>query len=491
MSLRKLAKDTVVYGASTSIHHVLVLGLLPFKTRWLTVEDVGILEMLVIAMSTLTLLGSINLHSATIRYYYDHDAADRRRFLRTVATVLALGSVAVVVLAISVGQAGFDRFAGSSDHSKALWWMLLTVPARVLFEHCAVVMRLRGSPRGYLVGVTGRTSLMFVAALWLLIGRDWGVRSFFVAEAVTYALGAGALFWSMRSDYAGGFMIKAAKRTLRFSLPGLPAAVSHMALLSMNRFFLAALVGDAAVGLYSVCARLGYVVSFVGITFRLAWDPYAMSIKENPDAAKIYARLFRYLLFLFCLLAVSVTVFGYEVVILLGSERYLPSVPIVGLVMLVSIFPGINEMLGLGLLLSERTYLLTVGTTVGLVANVAAAFYLIPMWGIAGAALTALAGVGATSVALYIAAQRSYRIPYDLGRALLAAGSIACLSVIAWQWSMFHDGSTEMLLKRIAVGAVALGIATVGLVTREDAGIAERVVAELIGRLRRDQSGAE
>src|SRR6185436_1656259 len=88
---------------------------------------------------------------------------------------------------------------------------------------------------------------------------------------------------------------------------------------------------------------------------------------------------------------------------------------------------------GIGAYLSKRTDLLGWSTMIGAATNLLLNVLLIPRFGVWGAVWATALGYAAAPAALYIAAQRIYRLPFELPKLLMALGLQAALLLIGTQ----------------------------------------------------------
>jgi O-antigen/teichoic acid export membrane protein len=184
-------------------------------------------------------------------------------------------------------------------------------------------------------------------------------------------------------------------------------------------------------------------VQLVLYAFEAAWWPYAYARAQKPGHGEQFARIFAIVTTGTLAIAVVIGMFAREALLIITTAEFVPAYPYVGLLALALVVHGGYGIISIGVQLGERTRHMAWTSGIAATVNVALTLLLIPSLGILGAAIATLAGYVASTILLYVVAQRGYPIPYrfdtvaigiGLGFALLAAGQLLDGSVRGATW---------------------------------------------------------
>ena len=168
----------------------------------------------------------------------------------------------------------------------------------------------------------------------------------------------------------------------------------------------------------SPCVGIGPVA--VIAPFNLAWSSIQYSIARRPDATQQFTRVFRWFGPGLVLSGFGLAMAGQVVLGWLFPPAYGAARPVIPIVAAGWVFYGAYAMFATGVNVAGRSWLLAVYTTVAAAVNVVVNLLLIPPLGAVGAALATLIAYGALAAMAYAGTRLVHRIPFEVGRFLLA-----------------------------------------------------------------------
>src|SRR5213078_2318788 len=124
---------------------------------------------------------------------------------------------------------------------------------------------------------------------------------------------------------------------------------------------------------------------------RTAWPAFAYSIEDDREARRTYAFVLTYLVFVCCWVSLALGALAPWIVDLLAAPRYFRAQEAVGLLAFAGAAYAGYTVLAIGSGRARRTQLNWVVTGAGAAVNVALCFWLVPKWGMVGAAIATLA----------------------------------------------------------------------------------------------------
>ena len=214
-------------------------------------------------------------------------------------------------------------------------------------------------------------------------------------------------------------------------MPLVPSALALWAINFIDRVFVAGTRATAEVGVYSAAIKIASVITFVMIAFRTAWPAFAYSIEDDRDARRTYSFVLTYLLAFASWVALALGALAPWIVALLTNPRFQRAekarraARVRG-----AIYAGyIVLAIGSGRARRTQSQLGRDRHRRGRQRRVD--FWLIPRWGMVGAAISTVVSYVALFVGMTIYAQHVYRVPYQWRRVVTAVGAAVGLTVAA------------------------------------------------------------
>jgi O-antigen/teichoic acid export membrane protein len=444
-----LAKSSGIYALASLGAPFISLVLAPFLAHHLAPEDYGALAVLNTAIGLGVGLTQLGLGSAFFRSYnYDYSA--RRDKLDVLATVVALLLLISVPMAIVIAIAAppiATALLGSAELGR-----LVTLAAIVLvLQNCALpgLSWLRADNRAglYSALALGNLVVALVANIVLVGVLHLGVAGALLATGVGYAVQALCTIpvilvragLKVRWDVAWGL--------LSFGVPQVASFISMWVLGLSDRYLLSRFESLAQTASYSVAYNMGSVVSTVVLTpFGLAWPTAMYAIAKRKDAGVVFKYVFRGYLLLTVFACFTLSFAGTELLYRLFPPSYRAAAPVIPFASFsLALYAAYNQFMT-GVSLKRKTWYATIFVAVAAILNVGINLILIPRYGPLGAAISTLAAYVVLAAVAYVANQRLYKVPYEIGRftiALIGSGILYAASYMlpplwgaSWNWEI-------------------------------------------------------
>lgn len=433
--LRRTSKNAAMLLCGTMLRMISTFAFIVLVANYLGVEGFGKYALVV---HYYELFISLTAMGAGILLTRDIARWPQRRdslFSSAAALVTAFGLLSpLVLIGLAIG------FGYSADTTTALWIACLgLVPAAlgVLYEAVFVAME-----RAEFVTIGSVCeSVIRVAAGTVVLLAGGGIIELAWVMIASRCLMLGLYYGLLRQicDHRWDFHLGMTRRfVLRWRVF---AAENWMATIytSLDVIVLSAVVGAAAVGLYSAAwryVRLGAVVakSFTTAVFPLLTRAY---LESKPQFCQIMQHTFRGMCLVAMPVIAGVTVLPTRVVGLIYKPEYEAAGPILQVLIWVLVLEFLNPFFSHILFSQGKQRLSLIVAALGLVANVVLMLMLVPLLGAVGAAW-ACVGSGAVATIGYLYFTRELGLiaglVTEMARvALAAAGLGLVLSQVAEQ----------------------------------------------------------
>ncbi|MBI5022310.1 MAG: flippase [Ignavibacteriales bacterium] len=370
----------------------LVVGLFVnvWIARYLGPAQFGILSY---ALSFAAIIGAIaplGLDSIVVRELVK-DAGRKEYLLGTTLVLRFTSGIFVMLIATSI-----YLFNTSVDGQTLT--LILIISAGYLFQAFDAIDYWFQSKVKSKFTVIAKDSAFFIISLLKVIAliANAPLIAFAILATVEIMLGSIALWIAYRYD---GFKLRTWKYNLHYTRvllkDSFPLAIASIAIaiyMRIDQVILGSLLGSSAVGIYSAAVRLVEIWYFIPTSFTISIFPMIVEAKKNN--MKLYHRrlqqLYDIMSFISILLAIGVTIFSKEIILLFYGVKYIESAYILS----IYVWTGVAVFLGVAssqyLMAENRTSISLYRTLLGMCVNVAANIILIPRIGIIGSGIAAL-----------------------------------------------------------------------------------------------------
>lgn len=427
---KRLFQQTFIYGLATVVPRILNYFLVPLHTSGvMTTEQYGQVTNVFAYFVLLNVLLSYGMETAFFRFF--HKEENKEAVINTAAWSL----VGTSILFLIIGLLFQNQLAVITDLPVGIIRIALGI---LTFDALLVIpfawLRAQERPIRYAfvktISVVVNVTLNFFFLKYLL---DLSGNSDFLQGIYKENYQVEYVFWSnliaslftlllMLPFY---FKLKLKfdkvlwKSMMRYAIPilvaGLAYAINEASDRIMMRYLLPEDTALGELGIYGACYKLAIFMTLFTTAFRLGIEPFFFSYVKHKDAREIYAEITKYFTIFGSLILVGVMVFADLLKqILIREEVFWEAMDIVPLILLANLFLGIYYNLSVWYKVSDRTkygsYISVIAATITIAVN----WWLIPVIGYIGAAISTLAAYGTMMLLSFIWGQKHYPIPYNL-----------------------------------------------------------------------------
>lgn len=251
--------------------------------------------------------------------------------------------------------------------------------------------------------------------------------------------------------YLKGFIeISLLKRILRFGLPLFPAALSVLALNSVDRLMINTIVTDSEealvmLGLFAVANRMVAILGLATNGFTMLWGPYVMKTFRESAAKARYKIVFSTYLFFVFLLSVIIIVVGRFLVPIYMPE-YIDSIKIMHLLMASSLLYSVGAYFCIGIGISEKNEYKAFIGIFSLCINVVLNYFFIPEYGLVGAGFATYCSMITYVFSLMMVSERFYKVGYSVFLLMFCSLFIVCSAFIENIFSVLFVNVISVLI---------------------------------------------
>ena len=477
--MKKLAKETAMYGVSSILGKFLNWMMVPLYTYVLkSSADYGIVTNLYAWTALLLVMLTYGMETGFLRFA-NKNKEEAGKVYST--TLIAVGTTSTIFALICIFFSHpIANAMGYANHSEFIA-MLGTVVAFDAFGCIPYVyLRFKNRPVRFValnlfaIFVNIFFNIFFlVVCPWLMVkapnlinwfyNPNYGVGYVFISNIFSTALVTVALLFDV-------FVVKfefdrvLLKKMLKYSLPLVVLGIAGIMNQTLDKilfpFLMPGQQGASELGIYGATSKIALVMTMFTQAFRYAYEPFIFAQKKDKNSLDTYADAMKYYiliaLFIFLGMVLYMDIFKYII-----QRSYWVGLKVVPVVMFSFIFQGIFFNLSLWYKLTDKTrfgaWFSILGTVIMVLLNV----ILVPTYSYMGCAWAAFACFFVIMIVSYFFGQKYMPIKYDLK----TIGLYTVVSIALYIISTFIN--TPYTILNITLKSILMVIYLVLLVKRD------------------------
>jgi len=430
--IKKLAKETAMYGVSSILGKFLNWMMVPLYTYVLaSPADYGIVTNLYAWTALLLVMLTYGMETGFLRFANKNKEEAAKVYSTTLIAVGVTSTIFALIciifshpIAVALGYPGHSEFIA----------MLGTTVALDAFGCIPYVyLRFKNRPVRFValnlfaIFVNIFFNIFFlVVCPWLMIkapgliswfyNPNYGVGYVFIANIFSTAAVTIALLFDVfvvKFDFDKELL----KKMLRYSLPlvvlGIAGTMNQTLDKILFKMLMPGVKGAAELGIYGATSKIALVMLMFTQAFRYSYEPFIFAQKKDKNSLEAYADAMKFYilfaLFIFLGMVLYMDIFKYVI-----QHNYWVGLKVVPVVLFSFIFQGIFFNLSLWYKLTDKTmygaWFSILGTIIIVVLNI----LLVPTYSYMGCAWAAFSCYFVIMVVSYYFGQKHMPIKYDL-----------------------------------------------------------------------------
>lgn len=365
---------------------------LPLITWFFVPEDIGRISMLQVVIGFCVLLFSLGLDQAYVREY--HESSNTAELFKTsilpgVAALIFSLSI-VLVLPVSISKLIF----GIDDKLIELVIIISLISA---FVSRFLSLILRMQERGIAFSMSQllpKLVFLVVVSGYIVLLNEFTFIHLLVAHLISITSITIVFIWNTRTTLQLALYQKIdfskLQEMLRFGMPLIMGGVAFWGLTTMDKLFLRSMSTFQELALYSVAVSFATGAIIFQSVFSTIWAPtvYKWAV-EGVNLAKV-DKVTDYVLFFILIIFSLAGLLSWLVTYLLPSE-YVEVQYLLVCCMAYPLFYTLSEVTVIGLGIKKKSSYSMLASLLAFLINISANYFLVPIWGAKGAAVSTAA----------------------------------------------------------------------------------------------------
>jgi len=410
--IKKLGKETIIYGISTILARFLNFILLPLYTYYLLPDEYGVVATVFSIIAFFNVIYGLGLNQGYMRYFKEKNS------LSMTVTSIFFSSFILSFILIILSKPISSVFQMSTYSSFIIYAAVI-----LYFDSLSIIpltdLRMKHKSltfvfiKIFFIVLNAILNVIFIKYLKM------GGEGIFIANIISsfsqmFFLGKYFTYINLKFD------MPTFKEMLPYSLPYIPSSMSSVIVQLVDRPIMMMLISSYYVGIYQANFRLSIFINLIISMFDFAWRPFVMEKMDAPDSKQTFSKVFEYFNFIVLLSWLFLSLFIEDIIkisihnVYLISPNYWSGIGIVPIVMLGYVFNGLYINFMIGAMITKKTYYTMYANIISAILSISLNFLLIPRLGIYGSALSVLISYFFLAVFMYFVNQKIYPVKYNL-----------------------------------------------------------------------------
>lgn len=448
--LKKLFKQTAIYGLATVLPRMLSFILVPLYTSVMSTGLYGEVAKLFAWFAIFNVLLAYGMETGFFRFYSKSE--DRETVVSTSLISIAITTIVFVLIALLLQESMANLFSSQLKYVKYVIF-ILALDALVMIPFAW--LRANEKPMKYAVikilnvAINLGLSIFFLLILPGLVESNpdtifgWMYKPDFQISYILISnlIASGITLLLMSTLYIKNsyvFDVALLKRMLNYTWPVLVAGIAFTINEVFDRIMLEELLdpritAKSEMGKYSACYKLALFMTLFATAFRMGIEPFFFKHADSENPQKAYAQITNYFVILGSVILLAVIVFADVLKVwFVRDEAYWEAMNIVPLIVLASFFLGIYHNLSVWYKVTDKTRYGAFISVIGAIITIGINFFLIPIIGYMASAIATVLAYGTMMVLSYYFGKSRYPIPYNFRKILFYLSVSILFSGIAF-----------------------------------------------------------
>lgn len=447
-SRKKLFLENIlVYGLGSAMNMIIPFCMLPIVTRLLpSSKYYGINDIVTIFVSVGSAVVMMGMYDAMYRFYFDNedDKYHKKVCSSTLFTIVVTGFFAMLIALFFRQQLALLLF------SDTIYSSLIVIGGFNIWVTCintivAAPTRIKNEKMRYILIQTLTPIISYSFSIPLILNGEY-----------VYALPMSSLcsntvvciiFAVLNRDNfdVRSFSFNILKPMLRFGIPLMPVFLFFWILSSVGNIVITNILGLKYTGIYAASGKLAAASQLIYSAFSGGWQYFAFKTMRDKDYIQLISRVFDYLSAVSFFATALLTLLIKPIFLLILSNEYIEGIAIVPALFLAPLIMMLRQTIGMHFQVKKMSILGTSTIGFGAVVAVILYFFLIPKFGIRGAAIASLSGYTA-SLMITIIILIKMRLIFISKRFFMGSSLILVLLVLHMSYvNIFYVNAVAML----------------------------------------------
>ena len=457
--IRKLGKQTAIYGFGSILNKMLGFLLIPLYNNFIPIGEFGNLAVMEITILFLTSILHFGIFSGHQRYFFiEKEKNNYGTFLfnNYVGNVIfTLISILPFLLVSSQISVLFFENVSQAGNLRIMFWIVV---AEILCTLPFQILQFEEKPVRYILLSVFKLTLSFLLTIYFVKNLHFGI------EGILYArlIGGGTtaiilLLFVVIPRVTFNWDLSLFWLSIKFGLPAIAGNIGYLIFQMNDRYMLNWLSTDIETGKYSFGYKIANFINLIFVsTIGMSFVPSIFSKEKEGNNMRYYRKMLTYYCFLIAFIILGFLFFYKDILALVVRNKdYWNGLGVVPVLSLSFMVMGMNYFVGIGLFLKNKMHRFLVPSLAAVILNIMMNFFFIPLWGMMGAAYSTLCSQIVYTIILTITAGKQIKIGFEWFKIILIY-TLAIALFVGNQFTMSLNFFLASIIRLILLGIFPL-----------------------------------
>ena len=384
----RLGKNTLLVFVGNAGAKLIGLLMLPFYTRWLSVADYGVTDIITIYVTFLMSIVTCCIAESIFIFPKDAETEQQKRYFSSGIAFLSV-SFCVTALCFCLADFVLKYLQVENSFSRNTWLIFGMLVSMVLQQYAQQFTR--SIDKMLVYSITGVVLTGFTALLAFLFIPLWGVKGYvlsiiganILAAFYSVVFSKGYTYLSLHS-----LSFSSCKEMLKYSIPLIPNGIMWWLVNAFNRPLMEAYLGMHDIGIFAVSNKFPGILSMLFTVFVSSWQISVLEEFGKEGYALFFNRVFRLVVAGLFVLFIGITLCSKLLVSIFAAEEFFDAWRYIPILTLGAMFSCISGFAGSNFSATRESKYFFYSSVWGAVSAIVLNFVLIPPLGIWGVALS-------------------------------------------------------------------------------------------------------
>ncbi|HED06353.1 MAG TPA: hypothetical protein ENI61_06690 [Ignavibacteria bacterium] len=418
--------------------------LLPLYSNLISTGEFGDYALIMSLYAIISVFYQAGMQSGLTKFYLEEKTTGKRReIFSTILNFLVISGAILTIVIIFFSKEISFAVLNSIKYDELINLIFLSLFIETLGNFCLHLLKTKEAPRSVVIysSIAGTANLIFNIILVYFLKLS--IKGIILSQLFASFLLLLIVLPMVKKNYIFTIKKNILNQIIKFSYPLIFAGLLSAAVDFSDRFILNHFLNSAEVGIYSFSYRIAMIMFLFVIAFRTAWMPRAINLYGKGKYEISFGNTFNKLLAVSFMILLTVSLMAdYLFKFRIGNFhffnlQYESGVVIIPFILVGYLFAGISSFFSVYPFISGKSKHFLVSDMLAFVFNIILNFWLIPIYGLLGAAFATTISLMLSAIYLFIVSKDKIKIYYDIKEIVLLTVTALLFLIIGLQLKEF------------------------------------------------------
>ena len=438
--LKQILKESYVYGSSRILVSALGFLTLPYFINIFSVDDYGILTIIITITVLLPSVYSLELETAVSKFFHDSLIKKEDLFYLSIK-FRALFALIISFPIFFIIKKIIDPFF-SNDSNIICLLIIIYGFTSSLTSIISAFLRMSHKVKKY-ISIEIFSALTSTIFALILVAKNPTIYSYLYGSTLGkfFALLLAITFSKIKFQIFLNISIKKIKPILKFSVFLVPGLIATSLNSSIDIWSLTYYRSLEEVSLYSLGLKISSIANILFFILTFTFQTFSMNLiqKDKDFADSQLNKLLRYFSSFASLVLIIFQLLSPKIIKIIANENYFQSALITGILILNCIFYSYTYFSTLGSWRANKSYDYSISIIIGCIMNFLMNFLFVPQFGIIGAAFATCTSMLITASTGFVFSHKRYPFNFSFNKLILT-------TIVSISWLCFYIANRTLIL---------------------------------------------